>query len=176
MNTLAGYSLIDRVTCAKSLDRHTWCLIALCLFCLVILFFEPAGGYGKVLYTHEEFATVALVSRGMVIPAIAEAKSYRSFIEQVDQRLKPGDELYLFGEFFNSDSVVFYHRGPIETIHQLPQALATKIGSGNNYVIMAKRGWEEIRRYDQSLPGPVLSSMSTGPEGDAPLVLIQMRG
>jgi hypothetical protein len=85
----------------------------------VILFFEPAGGYGKVLSTHEEFATVALVSRGMVIPAIAEAKSYRSFIEQVDQRLKPGDELYLFGEFFNSDSVVFYHRGPIETIHQI---------------------------------------------------------
>ena len=118
----------------------------------------------------------ALVSRGMVMPAIAEAKSYRSFIEQVDQRLKPGDELYLFGEFFNSDSVVFYHRAPIETIHQLPQALATKIGSGNNYIIMAKRSWEEIKRYDQSLPGPVLSSTSTGPEGDAPLVLVQMRG
>jgi hypothetical protein len=111
----------------------------------------------------------------MVMPAIAEAKSYRSFIEQVDQRLKPGDELYLLGEFFNSDSVVFYHRGPIETIHQLPQALATKIRSGNNYIIMAKRSWEEIRRYDPSLPGPVLSSTSTGPEGDAPLVLIQMQ-
>ena len=52
MNTLAGYSLTDRVTGAKSLDRHTWRLIALCLFCLVILFsdlgaaalFEPDEG------------------------------------------------------------------------------------------------------------------------------------
>jgi 4-amino-4-deoxy-L-arabinose transferase-like glycosyltransferase len=118
----------------------------------------------------------AFVSRGMVMPVIAETKSYRSFIEQVDQRIKPGDKLYLFGESFNSDSVVFYHGRPIETIDQSPEALAAKIGPGNHYIIMAKQTWAEIQRYDRSLPSPVLTSMSTGPEGDAPLVMIQTQG
>ena len=119
---------------------------------------------------------VAFVSRGMVMPVIAEARSYRSFMEQVDQRIKPGDKLYLFGEFFNSDSLVFYHGSPIETIEQPLGAIAAKRGPGNNYIIMAKRTWAEINGHGQSLPPPVLSSMSTGPEGDAPLVVIQMRG
>lgn len=29
--------------CSKSFDRHTWCIIALCLFCLVILFSDLGG-------------------------------------------------------------------------------------------------------------------------------------
>ena len=43
MSTSAGYSLIDRIVCAKSVDRHTWCIIGLCLFCLVVLFFDVGG-------------------------------------------------------------------------------------------------------------------------------------
>jgi hypothetical protein len=113
------------------------------------------------------------VSRGMVMPVIAEARSYRSFMEQVDQWIKPGDKLYLFGESFNSDSVVFYHGGPIETIEQSPEAIAAKVGPGNDLIIMANRSWAEIQRYDRTIPAPVLSGTSTGPEGDAPLVLVR---
>ena len=113
------------------------------------------------------------VSRSMVMPVIAEARSYRSFMEEVNQRIKPGDKLYLYGEFFNSDSVVFYHGGPIETMDQSPEAIAAKIGPGNNYIIMAKRTWAKIQDHDRNLPSPVLSSMSAGPEGDAPLVLVR---
>jgi hypothetical protein len=94
-------------------------------------------------------------------------------MEQVDQRIKPGDKLYIFGEFFNSDSLVFYHGGPIETTEQSPEAFAAKVGSGNDLIIMAKRSWAEIQRYDRALPAPVLTGTSTGPEGDAPLVLIR---
>ena len=43
MNTSAGYSLIDRVTCAKSFERETWCVIGLCLFCFTVLFFGLGG-------------------------------------------------------------------------------------------------------------------------------------
>ncbi|MPZ78436.1 MAG: hypothetical protein GEU77_18180 [Deltaproteobacteria bacterium] len=117
----------------------------------------------------------AFVSRTMVMPVIAEAKSYRSFMEEVNQRVKPGDKLYLYGEF-NSDSVVFYHGGAIETLDQSPEAIAGKIGPGNNYIIMAKRSWSKIQGDDRTLPAPVLSSTSTGPEGDAPLVVIQTGG
>jgi 4-amino-4-deoxy-L-arabinose transferase-like glycosyltransferase len=34
---------MDRLTCAKSFDRHTWCVIALCLFCLIVLFSDLGG-------------------------------------------------------------------------------------------------------------------------------------
>ena len=118
----------------------------------------------------------AFISRDRVMPVIAEARSYRSFMEQVDQRIKSGDKLYLLGEFFNSDSLVFYHGNPIETIEQPLSSIAAKIGPGNNYIIMAKRTWAEIQGDNRSLPSPVLSSTSTGPEGDAPLVVIQTRG
>src|SRR5688572_10130881 len=70
MKTSAGYSLIDRVMCAKSLDRHTWGLIALCFFCLVILFsdlgaaalFEPDEG------RNAEVAREILLLRDWVTP------------------------------------------------------------------------------------------------------------
>ena len=114
----------------------------------------------------------AFVSRTMVMPVIAEAKSYRSFMEEVNQRIKPGDKLYLYGEF-NSDSVVFYHGGAIETLDQSPKAIAGKIGPGNNYIIMARQTWFEIQSHNQSLPPPLLTSISSGPEGDAPLVLVR---
>jgi 4-amino-4-deoxy-L-arabinose transferase-like glycosyltransferase len=70
MSTSTGYSLIDRIICAKSLDRHTWCLIALCLFSLVILFsdlgaaalFEPDEG------RNAEVAREILLLRDWVTP------------------------------------------------------------------------------------------------------------
>jgi hypothetical protein len=70
MSTSAGYSLIDRVMCARSLDGDTWCLIALCLFCLVILFsdlgaaalFEPDEG------RNAEVAREILLLRDRVTP------------------------------------------------------------------------------------------------------------
>ena len=43
MNTSTGNSLIDRVTCAKRFDPHTWCVITISLFCVVILFSDLGG-------------------------------------------------------------------------------------------------------------------------------------
>ena len=114
----------------------------------------------------------AFVSRSMVMPVIAEAKSYRSFMKEVHQHIKPGDKLYLYGEF-NSDSVVFYHGGVIETLDQAPEAIAGKVGPGKHYIIMARQTWLEIQSYNQNLPPPLLVTMSNGPEGDAPLVLVR---
>jgi hypothetical protein len=47
------------------------------------------------------------------------------------------------------------------------------VGPGNDLIIMANRSWAEIQRYDRTIPAPVLSGTSTGPEGDAPLVLVR---
>ena len=108
------------------------------------------------------------------MPVIAEAKSYRSFMEDVNQRVKPGDKLYLYGEF-NSDSVVFYHGRAIAAFDPSPEAIAAKVGPGNDYIIMARQTWFEIQSYNGSLPPPLLMSVNTGPEGDAPLVLVRTK-
>jgi hypothetical protein len=115
---------------------------------------------------------VTFVTRTAVMPAIAEAKSYRGFMEEVNQRVRLGDKLYLYGESFNSDPVVFYRGEPIATLEQPLAAMAAKAGSSQIYVIMAEKDWAEIQRRNQRLPAPLLTSKGTGPEGDARLVLV----
>jgi hypothetical protein len=109
----------------------------------------------------------------MVIPEIAQTKSYREFMDQVNQLVKPGDTLYLYGDRFNSDPVVFYRGGPIESLEQEPEILAAEVGAGKQFVIMSKKSWDQVQDYDRKLPPPLLRSEGKGPEGDAPLVLVQ---
>jgi hypothetical protein len=116
---------------------------------------------------------MTFVGRGVVIPEIAQTKSYREFMDQVNQLVKPGDTLYLYGDRFNSDPVVFYRGGPIESLDQEPKTLAAEAGGGKQFVIMSKKSWNQIRVYDRKLPAPLLRSEGKGPEGDAPLVLVQ---
>jgi 4-amino-4-deoxy-L-arabinose transferase-like glycosyltransferase len=116
---------------------------------------------------------MAFVARGVVIPEIAQTKSYREFMDQVNQLVKPGDTLYLYGDRFNSDPVVFYRGGPIESLDQEPKMLAAEVGPGKHFVIMSKKSWDQVQDYDRKLPPPLLRSEGKGPEGDAPLVLVQ---
>src|SRR4029077_19318817 len=75
---------------------------------------------------------LAFVTRAMVVPVMAEAKSYRAFMAEVNQRVKPGDHLYLYGgDSFNSDPVIFYRGGPIDTLEQPAEVISNKTGSGD---------------------------------------------
>ena len=116
---------------------------------------------------------LAFITQGIVTPVMAEAKSYRPFMEEVNQRIKPADKLYLYGEVFNSDPVIFYRGGPIARLEQLAKKIAANIGRGSEYLIMAERDWIRIRQLDHHMPPPLLKSTGTGPEGDAPIVLIR---
>src|SRR5918996_4773657 len=118
----------------------------------------------------------AFISRGMVVPVIADVKSYRPFMEQVNQRLKPTDKLYLYGGAFNDDPVIFYRGGQIQAIERPADVIASKVGRGNTYLIMAERSWAKIQKLNQGLPPPLLKSSGAGPEGNAPLVLVQADG
>ena len=114
---------------------------------------------------------VAFITRAVVMPVIAEAKSYRAFMIEVNQLVKPGDKLYLYGDSFNSDSVIFYRGGPIDTLTPPAEIISQKIGTGDQYVIMSQNEWRKISDLNPNLPAPLLKSEGTGPEGDAPLVL-----
>lgn len=119
---------------------------------------------------------LAFISRAIVMPVMAEAKSYRPFMEEVNQRVKPGDKLYLYGEVFNSDPVVFYRGGPIEMLERPAERIAAKIGRGSAYLIMAERDWITIQQLNYNMAPPLLKSRGTGPEGDAAIVLVRFEG
>jgi hypothetical protein len=116
---------------------------------------------------------LTFVGRAVVFPVIAEAKSYRAFMEEVNRRVQPGDKLYVIGGF-NTDPVIFYRGGVIDEINDLPVASADKLGTDKVYVIMARQSWNKFQRQNRPLPPPILESAGAGPEGDAPLVLVQM--
>src|SRR5438309_5491087 len=94
---------------------------------------------------------LAFVIRAIVMPVMAEAKSYCPFMEEVNQRVKPGDKLYLYGEVFNSDPVVSYRGDPIERLEQLAERIVAKIGRGCGYLIMAERDWITIQQLDHNM-------------------------
>ena len=119
---------------------------------------------------------LAFVTRDMVVPVMAEAKSYRAFMAEVNQKVKPGDKLYLYdGNSFNSDPVIFYRGGPIDTLEQAAEVISNKSDSGDQYIIMSQKTWSKISDAYPNLPPPLLKSEGSGPEGDAPLVLFKGR-
>jgi 4-amino-4-deoxy-L-arabinose transferase-like glycosyltransferase len=115
---------------------------------------------------------MAFVGWSMILPAIAETKSYRTFMEEVNRRVQAGDKLYMLGGF-NDDPVIFYRGGLIDELEPSPEVIA-KLGTGKVYIIMARQTWKKLQQQNGNLPPPLVESTGAGPEGDAPLVLVQM--
>ncbi len=110
----------------------------------------------------------------VVMPVIAQAKSYRAFMTQVNQQVNAGDKLYLYGSF-NSDPVVFYRGAVINELDLPVESVAAMIGKGDDYLIMTRQSWREIQKMTSTLSAPLLQSEGRGAEGDAPLVLVQAK-
>ncbi|HSF57177.1 MAG TPA: hypothetical protein VLD83_03840, partial [Candidatus Binatia bacterium] len=118
---------------------------------------------------------VPFIGWSMVLPAIAETKSYRDFMEEVNRRVHPNGKLYLFGEL-HSDPIVFYRGMEIETLERSAEQVAAQIGSGNVYVIMAQKTWSQMVKLRPTLAAPLLESKGAGPEGDTRILLVQASG
>jgi 4-amino-4-deoxy-L-arabinose transferase-like glycosyltransferase len=118
---------------------------------------------------------VPFIGWSMVLPAIAETKSYREFMEEVNRRVQPHGKLYLFGEL-HSDPIVFYRNMEIETLERSMDHVAAQIGIGDVYIIMAQKTWSQMAKLRPTLAAPLLMSKGTGPEGDVPIVLVRASG
>ncbi|HSK31657.1 MAG TPA: glycosyltransferase family 39 protein [Candidatus Limnocylindria bacterium] len=112
------------------------------------------------------------ITWSVVMPVIAEGKSYRKFMSEVNRRVKTDDKLYLYGPF-NSDPVLFYRGVVIDFLDQRVEDVAAKIGHGDGYLILPEQSWKAIQNIATNLPPPLAASKGKGPEGDAPLVLVR---
>ena len=126
---------------------------------------------GRLRVVAHRLAMIAVIHGtigwSIVMPVIAERKSYRSFMSEVNQRVKPEDKLYLYGRF-NSAALMFYRGGVIERLEEPPETAASGAGKREVYIIMPAR-----RGVRDNLPPPLVESEGTGPEGDAPLILVK---
>jgi hypothetical protein len=153
-----------RFDLAASLAGVLWLVVALCLWTNRL----RQSAQGLVLIS----ILMAFVGRGLIIPEIAESKSYRDFVEEINRRVQPAEKLFLYGRF-NSDPLLFYRGGIIDELEQSVPIVAAKVGAGNGYIIMDERSWKKIQSVKPDLPAPLLTSRGSGPEGDAPLVLVR---
>lgn len=115
------------------------------------------------------------VAQAVFLPKLAEARSYASFMTEVNRRVGPGAPLYLYGGRFDSSPIFFYRGATIPFLPDDPGALAKKLNSEGDYVIMTDRDWAKARAFSETIPIPQLRSMGKGSEEDAPLVLVQGR-
>jgi 4-amino-4-deoxy-L-arabinose transferase-like glycosyltransferase len=154
-------------TVAACLSGILWLAIAYTLWLARI---RPAA-YCLVLVS----ILVPFIGWSMVLPAIAETKSYREFMGEVNRRVQPSGKLYLFGEL-HSDPIVFYRGTEIETLERSTDQVAAHIGTGDVYIIMAEETWSQMAKLRPTLAAPLLKSKGTGPEGDIPIVLVRASG
>ena len=141
------------------------------LTALVWLSLARAAWHGRMRAIAHQLVVIAFiqctVGSSLVMPVIAQQRSYKSFMNEVNRRIGPDADLFLYGRF-NSDAVVFYRGRRIERLDQPLEALASRFGHGDSYVIMPAR-----RAAMERLPPPLVTSDGAGPEGDAQLVLMQ---
>jgi 4-amino-4-deoxy-L-arabinose transferase-like glycosyltransferase len=157
----------------NQLENFGWTFTVLSLFAAMLwLSLAHSLWQGQMRAVAYQLVVIALihgtVGWSVVMPVIAHRKSYQSFMSEVNQRVKPEDKLYIYGRF-NSSPLVFYRGSAIERLRQPIEIEAAKAGKRDTYIIMLAR-----RAAAENLPPPLIKSEGTGPEGDAPLVLVQV--
>jgi hypothetical protein len=116
---------------------------------------------------------VGLVVQGVVMASLAEARSYRPFMEEVNRRVGCCEPLTLYGEGWDLSSAIFYRGGRVAAQGGDLTSLKEKMRETGGYYIMGEREWKKL----EALGGPGLTaemrSQGMGPDGSEPIVLIR---
>ena len=115
-----------------------------------------------------------LLVQGIAMPAIAEFRSYRSFMTEVDRRI--GEEpLYIHGRGWDYTSAIFYRGDRIRVLKTDQLPLQEQLQKSRGYYIMSEREWKKMVALGAFTSPPELRSRGTGPDGRDPIVLIRGR-
>ena len=116
---------------------------------------------------------VGLVVQGVVMASLAEARSYRPFMEEVNRRVGCCESLTLYGEGWDLSSAIFYRGGRVAVQGGDLTVLKEKMREAGGYYIMGEREWKKL----EAPGGPGLTvemrSQGAGPDGGEPIVLIR---
>jgi hypothetical protein len=111
------------------------------------------------------------LAQNVLIPSLAEARSYGPFMQEVN-RLVKGGRVYLCQGAFDSGPVIFYRGKNIPVLQCASREMADRLRTTGNYFIMSERDWQKMDAIKGTLPASLLKSKGNGPDGKAHLVLI----
>jgi hypothetical protein len=115
----------------------------------------------------------SLLAQRAVVPSIAEAKTYKSFVQEVNRRVARDAPLVIYAEGWDYASVLFYRGSPIPVVRGDALALRKRLLESQGYGIMSLAAWRKIAASG-ALPFQVLlTSGGPGPDGDGPIVLVR---
>jgi 4-amino-4-deoxy-L-arabinose transferase-like glycosyltransferase len=115
----------------------------------------------------------ALVVQGVFIPAIAESRSYKPFVMEVNRRLARSGTLSIHGEGWDYASVVFYRGDRAVVLKDDDRSLQKRLRESGDYYIMAEAVWRKMVAAGAFAFPPELTSQGTGPDGKDPIVLVR---
>lgn len=115
----------------------------------------------------------AIVAHGVVLPALAGAQSYKSFVLKVNDQFRGSGPLYIFKKGLDPSAIVFYGGQHVQVLDEDYDSLLRRLADSGDSIIVGERQWNELTaRY--STPGVVeLRGRGSGPDGDNRLVLIR---
>lgn len=114
-----------------------------------------------------------LLVQGALLPAVAGARTYKSFLQEVNRRMGKDGSLFIWGEGWDYTSVIFYERRNLLFLGGDHRSLENQLEKSRRYGIMGEREWERINASGTFPFRAVLTSESWGPEGTDRIVLIQ---
>ena len=115
----------------------------------------------------------ALVVQAVFIPAIAESRSYKPFVLEVNRRLACGGTVSIYGEGWDYTSVVFYRGDRVAVLKDDDRSLRERLRGSGDYYIMAEAVWRKMAASGTFAFPPELRSRGTGPDGKDPIVLVR---
>lgn len=114
-----------------------------------------------------------VLMQGVVMPAIAESRSYKPFVTEVNRRLGENGNLYIYGEGWDYAPVLFYLGDKVPVIRGDLFSIQNKIKESSDYYIMGEREWGKIAGGGIGVISVELRSEGTGPDGKDPIVLLR---
>jgi len=115
----------------------------------------------------------ALVVQGIFVPAIAESRSYKPFVMEVNRRIAPSGAVSIYGEGWDYASVVFYRGDRVAVLKDDGRSLQERLRESGDYYIMAEAVWRKMAAAGTFPLPPELRSRGTGPDGKDPIVLVR---
>lgn len=116
-------------------------------------------------------ALTGFTAQAVVLPAIAEGKSYKTFVQGVERLAGPETLVSVYPAGWDYASVLLYGGGRLRLVRGSAAEVYGEIAKGG-FSIMAEAEWRKLAAVGPAMPTPILQSAGAGPDGDERIVLI----
>lgn len=161
----------------EALIEERW-MVSLFLFLSGLIWLSTARQW-FAMNSQGAVVRLALVSlltglwvQGVVMPAVAEPKSYKPFMVEAMRRVGQNGTLAIYGQGWDFTSALFYAGGRVPIVNELPASVREQRALPTHY-IMSEAEWKKRAAQGSFDFGLELRSRGAGPDDADPIVLVK---